>query len=141
WVTPIVAGLRLQVPVFSGFSNRYQEKQVEVNMDQLEYRREDMARQVTASVINAYNSMESAVRKVESGKAAVKQARRGYEIAKTRYETGSGTLLELNDAEMALTQARLNLNEARFDFLSARAEYEKVLGENLPGQYMPDTEE
>ena len=141
WVTPIVAGLRLQIPVFSGFSKRYQEKQVEINMEQLEYRRENVARQVTASVINAYNSMEAAVRKVESGKAAVKQARRGYEIAKTRYETGSGTLLELNDAEMALTQARLNLNEARFDFLSARAEYEKVLGENLPAQYMPETEE
>lgn len=138
WVTPIVAGLRLQIPIFSGFSNRYQEKQVEINMEQLDYRRENVARQVTASVINAYNSMEAAVRKVESGKAAVKQARRGYEIAKTRYETGSGTLLELNDAEMALTQARLNLNEARFDFLSARAEYEKVLGENLPAQYAPE---
>lgn len=141
WVTPIVAGLRLQIPIFSGFSNRYQEKQVEVNMEQLEYRRENVSRQVTASVINAFNSMEAAVQKVESGKAAVKQARRGYEIAQTRYETGSGTLLELNDAEMALTQARLNLNEARFDFLSARAEYEKVLGENLSGQNVPETEE
>jgi outer membrane protein TolC len=85
--------------------------------------------------------MESAVRKVESGKAAVRQARRGYEIARTRYETGAGTLLELNDAEIALTQARLNLNEARFDFLSARAEYEKVLGENLPAEYKPETGE
>ena len=141
WVTPIVAGVSVQIPIFNGFSVSYQEKKVEVNMEQLAYRRENTARQITASVINEFNSMESAVRKVESGKAAVRQARRGYEIAQTRYETGAGTLLELNDAEIALTQARLNLNEARFDFLSARAEYEKVLGENLPAEYKPETGE
>ncbi|MFO8002550.1 MAG: TolC family protein [Marinilabilia sp.] len=132
WVTPIVAGVQLQIPIFSGFSKKYQEKQVQVNMEQLELQREDVSRQVSVSVQNAFNSMETAAENVSSGKVAVEQARRGYEIAKTRYDSGAGTLLELNDAEVALTQARLNLNEARYNYLSAKAEYEKVLGENLP---------
>jgi outer membrane protein len=132
WAKPVVAGVQLQVPIFSGFSKHYQEKQVEISMEQLSFQRENVERQVAVSVLNAFSAMEAASEKVESGKVAVKQARRGYEISQTRYETGVGTLLELNDAEMAMTQARLNLNQARFDFLSARAEYEKVLGNNLP---------
>ncbi|WP_016777150.1 TolC family protein [Anaerophaga thermohalophila] len=132
WATPIVAGLQLQIPIFSGFSKRYQEKQVEISMEQLKYQRENVERQVSVSVLNAYSSMEAAAQKIESARVAVRQAKRGYEISQTRYETGACTLLELNDAEVALTQARLNLNQARFDFLSARAEYEKTLGTNLP---------
>ncbi len=132
WVNPVVAGLQLQIPIFSGFSKSYQEKQVQISMEQLEFQRDNVARQVTASVLNAFTSMEAAAERVESGKVAVRQAERGFKISQTRYQAGAGTLLELNDAEVAMTQARLNLNQARFDFLSARAEYEKVLGNNLP---------
>ena len=134
WVNPVVAGLQLRIPIFSGFSKSYQEKQVQISMEQLEFQRENVTRQVTASVLNAFTSMEAAAERVESGKVAVRQAERGFEIAQTRYQAGAGTLLELNDAEVAMTQARLNLNQARFDFLTARAEYEKVLGNNLPGK-------
>lgn len=132
WAKPIIAGLQLQIPIFSGFSKRYQENQVKISMEQLEFQRENVERQVSVSVLNAYSTMESAAQRIESANVAVYQATRGYDIAKTRYETGAGTLLELNDAEVALTQARLNLNQARFDFLSARSEYEKTLGTNLP---------
>jgi outer membrane protein len=132
WANPIVAGFRVQIPVFSGFSKRYQEKQVEISMQQLKFQRENIERQISVSVLNAFSDMEAAAQKVESGKVAVRQAERGFKISQTRYETGAGTLLELNDAEVALTRARLNLNQARFDFLSARAEYEKILGNNLP---------
>jgi len=134
WAKPVVAGLQLQVPIFSGFSKRYQEKQVEISMEQLSFQRENVERQVSVSVLNAHSQMEAAAEKVESGKVGVKQAERGYKIAQTRYETGVGTLLELNDAEVALTQSQLNLNQARFEFLSARAEYEKLLGNSLPGE-------
>jgi outer membrane protein TolC len=132
WAKPVVAGLQLQVPVFSGFSKRYQEKQVEISMEQLSFQREDVERQVSVAVLNSHSEMVAAAEKVESGKVGVKQAERGYKIAQTRYETGVGTLLELNDAEVALTQSQLNLNQARYEFLSARAEYEKVLGNTLP---------
>ncbi len=132
WAKPVVAGLQLQIPVFNGFARHYQEKQVEISLEQLSFQRENVERQISVSLLNAHSAMEAAAEKVESGKVAVRQAERGYQIAQTRYETGVGTLLELNDAEVALTQSRLNLNQARFDFLAARADYEKVLGDNLP---------
>ncbi|MGQ1889851.1 TolC family protein [Thermophagus sp. OGC60D27] len=135
WVNPIVAGLQLQIPIFNGFSNRYREKQVEVSKQQLSFQRENVERQISVSLLNAFRAMEAALDKIESAKVAVRQAQRGYDIAQKRYETGAGTLLELNDAEVALTRSRLNLNQARFDFLSARVEYDNILGNNLSASF------
>jgi outer membrane efflux protein len=41
-----------------------------------------------------------------------------------------GTILELNDAEVALTQAELAYRQAIYDYLTARADLEKTLGNN-----------
>ncbi len=131
WVEPAILGLQLHIPIFNGFIKTYQEKKVQVSLQQLTLRREDTRRNLTLAALTAYTDMETASEKIESVKIAVRQAQKGYQISKTRYETGSGTLLELNDTELALTQARLNLNQARFDFLQARSEYEKVLGNNI----------
>ena len=74
--------------------------------------------------------MNRAKIQLESDKEAVKQAMKGFEISKVRYNTGAGTVLELNDSEVALTRARLNLNQTIYNYIKARNEYEKVLGNN-----------
>ena len=51
-------------------------------------------------------------------------------IAKKRYEVGKGTVLELNDSELALTQSKLAYTQAIFDYLSAKADLELVLGKD-----------
>lgn len=57
------------------------------------------------------------------------QANKGYKIAQKRYDTGAGTLLEMNDAELALTQAKLNLNQSIYNYMVAKSDMEKVLGQ------------
>ena len=49
-------------------------------------------------------------------------------ISRKRYDTGAGTWLEMNDAELALTQAKLNFNQAIYDYMVAKADLDKVLG-------------
>lgn len=128
WAKPFVIGLQLQIPIFNGFSIHHQEKQVRIGMDQMSLQREYMERNLTLQVRNAYVNMQKAIEQIGSNEEGVKQAERGFSIAQTRYNTGSGTLLELNDAEIAFTQSKLNLNQAMFDFLSAQTQYRKVLG-------------
>ncbi len=131
WVNPAMLGLQLSIPIFNGFAKNYQEKQVQVGIQQLSLQREDARRNLTLAALSAFTDMETAAEKIESVKIAVRQAKKGYQISQTRYKTGTGTILELNDSEVALTRSQLNLNEARFDFLQAKSEYEKVLGTNL----------
>ena len=54
-------------------------------------------------------------------------AEKGYKIAKTRYQTGSGTQLEVNDADVSLLRARLNRVQAIYDYLIAKTDLEEIV--------------
>ena len=58
----------------------------------------------------------------------VAQAEKAYGIARTRFDAGAGTMLEVNQAQLAVTQSRLNHSQAIYDFLAAQADYNKVIG-------------
>ena len=66
---------------------------------------------------------------MESGQEAIELARKGVDIARTRYQSGAGTLLELTDAEMALMRASLNYYQSVYNYVQAYIEYAKTRGE------------
>lgn len=105
------------------------EKQIQVGIKQMEFQKQLLSENMTLAVKNAINEMNRAKIQLESDLEAVKQAQKGFEISKVRYSTGAGTVLELNDTEVALTKSRLNLNQTIYDFIKARNEYEKILGQ------------
>ena len=45
-----------------------------------------------------------------------------------RYATGAGTLLEINDSQLALTQAQMNRSQSIYDFLVAKAMLDETMG-------------
>ncbi len=128
WSNSLSAGVAIQIPIFNKLSVNMKEKQAIVGLKQLEFQKSLTKDNLSMEAINSINEMKRAKEQLESDKEAVKQAQKGYEIAKVRYKTGAGTVLELNDTEVALTTSRLNLNQTLFSFLKARNEYEKVLG-------------
>mgnify|MGYP001810117843 CR=1 FL=1 len=128
WSNSLSAGLALQIPIFNKFSINMKEKQAKVGLKQLEFQKDLTKDNMTLAARNSINEMKRAKEQLESDKEAVKQAQKGYEIAKVRYSTGVGTVLELNDTEVALTTSRMNLNQTLFNFLKARNEYEKIIG-------------
>lgn len=128
WVRTASAGLQLQIPIFQGFAKRYREQQVLVGIDQLRIQQDYLSRNLTIQAQNALTKMKSFAEQIVSSKEAISLAEKGYSIAQTRYKTGSGTLLELNDAEVALLQSKSNYNQAIFDYLQAKVEFETILG-------------
>ncbi|MFA6770083.1 MAG: TolC family protein [Bacteroidales bacterium] len=128
WSNSFAVGISVQIPIFNKFSISLKEKQTKIGIQQLQYQRELMENNLTISVRNSVNEMNRATVQLESDIEAVKQATKGYEIAKVRYNTGAGTLLELNDTEIALTSSKLNLNQTIYDYIKAKTEYDKVLG-------------
>ena len=130
WSNSFSVGLALQIPIFNKMSAVLKEKQSRVVLNQLNYQRELLENNLSLALRNSLNEMNRAKIQLESDKEAVKQAMKGFEISKVRYNTGAGTVLELNDSEVALTRARLNLNQTIYNYIKARNEYEKVLGNN-----------
>ena len=129
WSNSFAVGLAIQIPIFNSFSTSMKEKQVKVGLNQLRYQRELLHSSLNLAVTNSLNEMTRNRMQMTSDEQAVKQAEKGYEIAKVRYSTGAGTLLELNDTEMALTNSKLNLNQTIYNYIKAKNEYEEVLGQ------------
>jgi len=128
WPNSLSVGLSLQVPIFNKFSTSMKEKQTRVGIRQMELQKGLLRRSLSLTAQNSINEMQRAKIQLQSDKEAVAQAVKGYEIAKVRYKTGVGTVLELNDSEVSLTTSKLNLNQTLYDFLKAKNEFEKVQG-------------
>ena len=129
WNPYSVLGLSLSVPIFSGGSKHYKIKQSEVSLEQLNLQREDTKRNLQLALKQYMDNMNTCIKKFNAAQKGVDQSKKGYEIAQKRYDTGSGTLLEMNDAELALTQARLNFNQAIYDYMVSKSDLEKTLGD------------
>lgn len=121
----------VSIPIFDGFKKRNEIKQAKVALQQMQWQREDVVRNLNLAVTNSINNMTNYVEQVMSTKDVVAQAQKGYEISQKLYDTGMGTLLDLNSAQLGLTQASLAYNQAIFNFLTSKADLEKTLGVEL----------
>ena len=130
WINTFSAGFQLNIPLFRGLTIRNQARQLEIASKQLGLQREYMEDNLRIQLENILNAMSVAVEKSNNAKQNVEMAERGYQIARRRYETGQGTLLEINDSQVALTQARFNLLQARHEMLQAKIDYDRFTGNN-----------
>lgn len=128
WVGSAAVGLQLSIPIFNGRTVVNKAKQLKISLQELELQKQYASDGINLQIQSAINSMKAAQEQLLVNKDAISQAERGYEIAKVRYQTGTGTILELNDSELSMTQANLNYQQSLYDFLTAQTNLEKVLG-------------
>ncbi|MBO5838920.1 MAG: TolC family protein [Bacteroidales bacterium] len=128
WVGSAAVGLQLSIPIFNGRTVVNKSKQLKISLQELELQKQYASDGIELQIQSAINSMKAAQEQLLVNKDAINQAERGYEIAKVRYQTGTGTILELNDSELSMTQANLNYQQSLYDFLTAQTNLEKVLG-------------
>ena len=78
--------------------------------------------------MNSLSAQTNAIKQFVAAREAVASAEKGYQIAQVRYKTGEGTILELNDADMALLQARLNYSQAIYNYMVALYTLDELQG-------------
>ncbi len=128
WQHPASVGLTLSVPIFSGLTNSSRSRQIENQIAQLQLQRRYAEQGVNVDVSTAINNIATSRERYLVERVTVQQAQKAYDISKTRYDAGAGTILELNTSRLALTQSELNLSQALFDLMSAKCEYDRVMG-------------
>lgn len=117
----------ISIPIFKA-SNWTNLKKTKLQISELEDNRLNTQRQLVMSAQSYMNNMASSLVQVESNKEAVLQADKAVTIASKRYEVGRGTILELNQSEVALTQAQLTYNQSIYDYLVNKSELDYTLG-------------
>ncbi len=128
WTPYSTIALSLNIPIFNGGKRFYGAKSAAVGMLQLKLQRRNVEQSLQLAMISQRKLLDTHMRKFNSATEAVRSAEKGYSIAAVMYESGAGTLIQLNDADVALIQARLNYNQAIFDYVSAKADLDKMQG-------------
>ncbi|MDR0394095.1 MAG: TolC family protein [Tannerella sp.] len=131
WAPYSTAALSLKIPIFSGGKRYADVKKTQLTIHQLTDQRLDAERKLNVAAKQYNDRMTTCIKQYQAASAGVKQAMKSYDITMKRYETGEGTMLDINDAQLSLTQAQLNMNQSVYNYLVAKSGLEKTLG-NTP---------
>ena len=134
-VSSASAGLNLSLSIFKGFQSDARVQQARIDYLRIQEQYRSALQALRLQIETVAGRVENARRRIEAQGRTVDQAQRGYEIAQIRYNAGTGTQLEINDAELALRQARLNRVQAIFDYLVSRSQLGQFLGD-VPERYL-----
>ena len=129
WNPYSYAGLQLNIPIFAGNKRRAATREANLNLQNLQLQRENVERQLRVGIVQYLNNMQSSVKKYHASAATVDQAQRGYDIAVKRYDVGRGTLVDIDNSQVALVQAEMSRNQSVYNYLTAKVSLDKVLGD------------
>ena len=121
-------GLRVTIPVFSGFGRDARIDQKRAALRQAETQTRVASDRAEVQLRNLVDEVHEAHARAAGQRLAVGHAQRGYEIASAQYREGLGSQLELTDAEGALRQSEFNYAQAVYDYLAARARLDEAAG-------------
>lgn len=130
WNPYSVVGLSLNVPIFAGGKRRANINQAKLNLQNIELQREHIERQLRTALMQYQCNLETSVKEFYASSQSLSQAKRGYEIAVKRYEIGGGTLLDVDNSQVAYTQAELSRVTAIYNYLINTVEIDKLIGAN-----------
>ena len=91
----------------------------------------DQARQIELQVRTAYSSFIEAREVLESQQKVQEEADEALREAEARAAAGTGTQLDVLDAQTSLTQARTTQVQALHDYAAACARLERAIGEDM----------
>jgi outer membrane protein TolC len=124
-------GGQLTWNIFDGALTIGKVKQAKAVYKKSETELEDRSRQIELDVRTAYSDFLEAKEVLESQTKVQEQAEEALREANARFDAGTGTQLDVLDAETSLTQARTTQVQALHDCAAARARLERSIGAEL----------
>ena len=128
WIT----GVELTWNVFDGFLTRGRVQEATARYERAGIDLDDTGRRIELEVRTARSNFIEAQDVLESQKKVVEEAEEALRLARSRYEAGTGTQLDVLSAQTALTEARTTEIQALHDYSVARSRLERAVGANLP---------
>jgi len=121
-------GIQLSLPIFQGFSRVANLSKAELNYRSSVEALAQTKRNVALEVKQAYFEVQQAKKKIAVAKNAVEVAAEDLRLNKEKYKVGSGTMLDLINAQVSYTKAKSDHIQALYDYKYAVARLEKAMG-------------
>lgn len=122
-------GINVSWNLFNGFSDYLNVQKARLNKRYAEQQYQYQRLSLKSTVSNLYNNLQALNEIITINQTNLASAREDYRLAQERYRLGSGTLLDLRDAQVKLANAEQILVAAEFNAYITYAELQQALGE------------
>jgi outer membrane protein len=121
-------GVNLTWPLFQGGLTAGQSREAKANIEAAAAQLAQERLSIGVEVEQARLGIEAAKVVILAANDAETNARERFRLAEGRYESGVGSIIELDDAQLALLSAGAQKVQAAYDLAVARAELLSALG-------------
>jgi outer membrane protein len=121
--------LTLNVPLFSGMRNSYQNRGAELQVENQKAARDLLSNRIALEVWNAYQALLTNSQALRTANDLVASAEQAEEMTLGRYKAGVGNILDVLSAQSTLASARQQKVAALYNFLTSRVALTQSIGE------------
>lgn len=122
-------GLSLDLPLFDGGRLEASVRQEEAKLEEERERLRELELKIRLEVQTALLNLISGLQRVEATEKAIEQARESLRIERERYELGTGSIVDVLDAQAALLDAETNNAQVLAEHNISLAYYRLATGE------------
>lgn len=121
-------GASMRMNLFRGFGDKAVKETQKLNYLNTEENYLERKRQLRAEVEEYYQNLKSYQELIIINEENLISAEEDLRLARERYRVGSGTLLDVLQAQVSVTQAQTTLINAKYDAMISQAQLEAAIG-------------
>ncbi len=126
-----IAGAGIRLSIFQGFSNLSGLNESRANLERSQAKIESMEGEITSEVKQMYMDLKFAEESVEVTETSEMSAEENSELARERIRLGTGSEVELSEAQALLASTSANHIQAIYNYKIAVARLERAIGEKI----------
>lgn len=124
-----LAGLNLNVPIFSGFSRSNRIQQAKIDYEKVNIAKKQVEQQLSIQADNAKSQYTFALNQYKTTEENLALAQRIYNKTKIKYDEGISTSLDLTQANNQLLETQGSFINASFQLINAKSNLDKALNQ------------
>jgi outer membrane protein len=128
WYRQTVFGASLSMPIFSGGQKYYAQQIAKLKMQKTAQDIKTLESAINIETQSAVINFNNAILSMQSQKKNMLLASEIFRVAQIKYTSGTGSNLEVLNAQTSLREAQTNYTDALYNYYNAKIDYEKATG-------------
>lgn len=128
WYSTGYVGVNLSLSIFDGFQRKYQIKQSQLKLEQVDNSLDNLKQAIDFQQTIAKESVKNAILNLDEQQKNMALAENVYNTTKKKFEQGLGSSFDIIQAENDLQSSQSNYFQAMYDAIIARINYLSATG-------------
>jgi outer membrane protein TolC len=125
------AGIGFKLPIFDAWRTKYNRLQVKAEIKSNDEDSELARRNIVNEIVESRANTEASLKKVMQSELQLQQAQQAFALAKTSFQSGSITNLDLLDSSTSVSESKLALLKTKIDYTISLLKLKIALGERI----------